>query len=213
MASESPLLLGLNRDQWTLDLLRSTIQELVRENYDIELELDQPCDTRPVLMHRLDNLLRELTPETVNILSERLRQRNWGLGDVKDRGAAPPIAARAAPRRTAVRVARVQPQIRWNLRNRNPPLPAGTGALNNAMRNPRTQSELPTAAQAARTSQMVRAVSGTVSNNDELRRLIREFAEAEARRGIEAEQFRGRISELEAVNNRLTTESAEEETR
>ncbi|KAF7947219.1 uncharacterized protein EAE97_004468 [Botrytis byssoidea] len=185
MTSEIPLLLGLPRDRWTLNLLRGTIQELARENYRIELH--RLGEARPVLMSRLDNLLDRLRPDTVNMLTERHRQRNWRQEDiVRNRRAARPIARRVVRRRrrVAVRANRLQPRIRLNLRNKEPPLPAGAGVLNNAMQNPCAQSELSLDAQAARTSQILRAVSGLV------------------------EQLRERISELEAMNDRLTTQSA-----
>ncbi|THV49679.1 hypothetical protein BGAL_0184g00210 [Botrytis galanthina] len=199
MASECPLLLGLNRDEWTLNLLRATIQELSRENYRIEL--GRPGETRPILMRRLDNLLDRLRPDTVNMLTERHRQRNWRQEDV----------VRNRPARRPRAAARVQPRIRLNLREREPPLPAETRVPNNLMQNPRAQSDLAVALQVVST----RLIGETI---DELRRRIlelevannglatqvSEFAEAEANRGIEAEQLRGRILELEAANNGLT---------
>ncbi|TGO20051.1 hypothetical protein BTUL_0001g00580 [Botrytis tulipae] len=212
MASESPLLLGRDRDRWTLNLLRGTIQELVKDNYRIELH--RPEETRPVLMRRLDNLLDRLRPDTVNMLTERHRQRNWRQEDiVRNRRAARPIARKVARRRrrVAVRANRVQPRTRLNLRNREPPLPAGAGVLNNAMQNPCAQSELSLDARAARTSQILRAVSGLTEQmrgrileleaaND---RLTAHSIEAETRRGIEADGLRGSILELEAANDRL----------
>ncbi|KAF7887585.1 hypothetical protein EAF00_009879 [Botryotinia globosa] len=218
MASESPLLLGLNRDRWTLNLLRGTIQELARENYLIELH--RPGETRPVLMRRLDSLLDRLRPDTVNMLTDRHRQRNWRQEHiVRNRRAARPIARRVARRRrrVAVRANRLQPRIRLNLRNREPPLPAGAGVLNNAMQNPCAQSELSLDAQAARTSQILRAVSGLTEQmrgrileleaaND---RWTAQSTEAETRRGIEADGLRGRILELEAANHGLRARNSQ----
>ncbi|KAF7918223.1 uncharacterized protein EAE98_009835 [Botrytis deweyae] len=206
MASQSPLLLGLNRRRWTLNLLRGTIQELVRENYRIEIH--QPGETRPVLMRRLDDLLHGLSPETVNMLTERHRQRNWRQEDiVRYSHAARPIARRVVRCRcAAVRANGVQPRIRSNLRN----------------------SELSIDAQAARNSQILRAVSGLTDEwrrrileleaaNNGLMTQVSEFLEAEARRGIEAEarrgieadELRGRNLQLEMANTELTTKLRE----
>ncbi|KAF7927117.1 hypothetical protein BELL_0500g00100 [Botrytis elliptica] len=194
MASQSPLLLGLNRRRWTLNLLRGTIQELVRENYRIEIH--QPGETRPVLMRRLDDLLHGLSPETVNMLTERHRQRNWRQEDiVRYSHAARPIARRVVRCCcAAVRANGVQPRIRSNLRN----------------------SELSIDAQAARNSQILRAVSGLTDEwrrrileleaaNNGLMTQVSEFLEAEARRGIEADELRGRNLQLEMANTELTT--------
>ncbi|KAF7883346.1 uncharacterized protein EAF02_005266 [Botrytis sinoallii] len=123
-------------------------------------------------------------------------KENWRQEDiVRYRRAARPIARRVVRRRrTAVRANGVQPRIRLNLRN----------------------SELSIDAQAARTSQILRAVSGLT---DELRRRILELeaannglttqvsdlTEAELRRGIEADELRGRNLQLEMANTGLTT--------
>ncbi|KAF5875193.1 uncharacterized protein Bfra_003646 [Botrytis fragariae] len=143
------------------------------------------------------------------MLTESHRQRNWRQGDVvRNRGAARPIATRAARHRAAVRANKFQPRIRLNLINREPSLPAGTG------------SELSIAAQAARTTQILRAFSRPT---DELRRRIlepeaannglwtqvSEFAEAETKREVETDGLRGRKSELETANNGLTAKVVE----
>lgn len=161
-------------------------------------------------MRRLDNLLDRFRPDTVNMLTERHRQRNWRQEDV----------VRNRPARRSRAAARVQPRIRLNLREREPPLPAETRVPNNLMQNPRPQSELAVALQAVSTrligemiDELKRRILELEAANNGLATQVSEFEEAEARRGIEAEQLRRHILELEAVNDRLTAQSAEAQTR